>query len=915
MARQHFYSRVPFRVSMFNRADGFDTFACSEGVEREFIDKDLSVVCENKPTPNESVQIRKGELPPVYCMFTAKDGTLVESCTTYLPLDYTGERSSYMVHNLLFSPQEAESLFFTPKRIPFNADMFEHEIDHFNITSPTAKPFFKYPEKDYVCLDFEPTDWLLDEFDSIMLSRLLYCILAASCGSLKNLYLYFPDHSSEFAIRFFNTIYSVFPYHMRPQLSFATRVSDISRYSSIKIKCLSANVVVPPVRGAMINLKVNQYTGMRDDDIAPWRQIIDLFISMLKNDAIRQEFLVFAQNAVKSVPALAQPSLKMLNNLVFLFRCSSGLFEERLVLPTDDKILEYFTVYEKYRAALSPEFRTNAVKCIKRYPATHTAIPQKLFAKIAKIYPTDIPAVRYIIMQVVLDLIHMDIMRDKLFAFVRSNYASQERDEKDEIIKNISRVFYGGFLQSQILSFFQSIFLDESPDAQLEIMDKLLLSIRNKDVKDQIMTFIETNFKGFTPQIRHNIYLAAIEHIQEGDDLASRLIDVIDLNMPGEVPEERTWFELKLVSAAKAEQRKKNHPMIRILAQKHGYCSALVLKKVFNEEMGKKAYGEVIAGFCEGTLKDLALSLRQALPLFSDFDEEANARLYRNIKESLDAQQKRYDLPSVIEADKIITKAFEEEEEPLAVLFWQDFAEQIIASAMKNALPDVFRYINQPEVLDEALEVSKKYSDVTESEGYAAAAGYKRLLNAIDSCSPDGILKALDEMPGDQMKRRQMSEYMRRTYKVKDEAPVRIKAWFGSVITYLKSGEYDFTGMYDTAKQILDENEEPQEETKGRKGAAGPDTGLEAIGYVLEFGNAVGQRCGQDMKDALYAEGSSLSGALNSYIGLGKNQEKKKLSAAIGALKPENSEFAVKCTEYIKGSAKPSFFSSLFGRK
>ena len=41
MAYQHFYSRVPARVSMYHKADGFDTFAHSEGLERDFIERPL----------------------------------------------------------------------------------------------------------------------------------------------------------------------------------------------------------------------------------------------------------------------------------------------------------------------------------------------------------------------------------------------------------------------------------------------------------------------------------------------------------------------------------------------------------------------------------------------------------------------------------------------------------------------------------------------------------------------------------------------------------------------------------------------------------------------------------------------------------------------------------------------------------
>ena len=903
---------------MFNRADGYDTFACSEGVEREFIDKELGVVCDNKPTAEESVLIRKGELSPVYCSYTAKDGTLVQSCTTFMPLDYTGERSTYMVHNILFDPEETASMFYSPTRALFNEEMFDHDIGHFDITALTAKPQDKYPELDYRYVKIEDTGWLTREFDNAMVQRLLYCVISSVCGDLKGLYILLPDKGNEYTLKFYNTLYSIIPYHLRPLLSFSSRVFDTARYANFKVKVMADLFNVLPSKGAMLNFKTNQYTGMKDDDVKAVSQVVEFFYTMLENETIRDEFLMFAAQAVKEVPALAQPSIKMLNNLVFFFRCCSGFFDEKAVLLNDDRLIEFFTIYEKYRAALNNDFRTTAAKSLRRYPENHRAIPPKLFAKIAKIYPTDMPAVKFIIMQVVLELIHMDIMRDKLFQFVKANYDSQTREEKNEIIKNISRVFYGGFLQNQILAFFEQIFLDESPESQREIMDKLLLSIRNNDVKDQILVFLETYMKGFTPEIRHNVYIAAVEHIQEGDALASRLVDLIDANMPGEPEEERTWFELKLISAAKAEQRKRNHPMLKLLASKQGFCSEIVLTRVFTEELGKKAYNDVLASFCSDGLKNLALSLKQAMPLLPDIDEESSNRLFTSIELYLESEQKKFDLPSVLAADKIIAECYEEEEEPFAVMFWQDFSEQIIAPALKDAIPDVFRYLMQPQILDETFIITEKYDTVKATDAYKLMLCYKNVELGIANNSLEKILNSVNLMPKDMIRRKQVGEFMKKNLneKLNGAAPL-ISASMVAVINYLRTGSYDFAALYDKARECL-EGDEPEtaQPVKGKKKEPAQDYALEAIKMVLHFGNLVNSMCGDDMKQALYADSSYLLGSFNSYIGVGKNQEKKKLSAAIDELKPPKNEFAVKCADLTKNSgSRPSFFGNLFKRK
>ena len=94
MAQQHFYSRVPARVSMYNRYDSFDTFAHSAGLTREFVERDLSLVYNDKLGKNDLSLVRRGEISPVYYQCVVRSGNLVQGCLTFLPLDYTKERSA-----------------------------------------------------------------------------------------------------------------------------------------------------------------------------------------------------------------------------------------------------------------------------------------------------------------------------------------------------------------------------------------------------------------------------------------------------------------------------------------------------------------------------------------------------------------------------------------------------------------------------------------------------------------------------------------------------------------------------------------------------------------------------------------------------------------------------------------------------
>ena len=55
---------------------------------------------------------------------------------------------------------------------------------------------------------------------------------------------------------------------------------------------------------------------------------------------------------------------------------------------------------------------------LKRYPNHHLEIPKMIFSKLAKLYPTDIIPAKKMAMDIVLELIHTDVMREKLFSFI-----------------------------------------------------------------------------------------------------------------------------------------------------------------------------------------------------------------------------------------------------------------------------------------------------------------------------------------------------------------------------------------------------------------------------------------------------------------------------------------------------------------
>ena len=137
MAKQHFYSRVPARASMYNRTDGFDTFAHSEGLDRIFVERELSAVYENKLSKTDVDAVRQGKMPAVYSQLALKSGAFVQSCVSYMSKDYTGERGAYLCHSLVLSDAEIQTVHSRGNAL-LNPDLFASDASGFDFQNQIA---------------------------------------------------------------------------------------------------------------------------------------------------------------------------------------------------------------------------------------------------------------------------------------------------------------------------------------------------------------------------------------------------------------------------------------------------------------------------------------------------------------------------------------------------------------------------------------------------------------------------------------------------------------------------------------------------------------------------------------------------------------------------------------------------------
>ncbi len=741
MAKQHFYSRVPAKGSLYNRSDGFDTFAQSEGLSREFVERELSAVYENKLGKQDAEAVRTGKMPVVYSQCCLRSGQLVQSCISYLPKDYTGERSAYLCHSLILSDEEKGRIFSGRENALLNPGMFVSDATAFDFATQPADS--NYPEKEYVPGKAGDPKELLSRYEPATIKGFLFALLSVLCAKGKTVYFKMPCEDSQVsleALKFMDQIASVVPYHLRKDISFVSYVTDPAQYSHVKIKCVSADCPETLLsKGIFIDLGTDLVTGMPAADVLA-KMPVSFFYSLLEDASIRNEFLLFVDKAVKAVPELEKLNTKTLSDLVFLFGGASGLYDQEKTLPTDDNVLTFLSSYEKYRAALDEELRRNAYKCLERYPQRHLAIPKNIFAKLTRIYATEVPSAKRIVMNVVLELIHTDVMRDKLFTFLKSNYADEDADIRKVINADLCRVFYGGFLQTQILTFFGQNFATEPEDTQNAIFDKLMLTIRTASVQEKILAFIGENYSIFTEGQKRQLYEMIYEMLPECDGLSAALVGRLNAQMKIEAADRREQTAKMLAVLLAADYKKKEHKLMPLLCAEPGFCQDIVIALAFGSWNTRKIYEEYIERICQ---KSLLEKTHQIIHILDLVPGETTGELLIGAAEQLYAPDaEKTNLYGWMEADELVQTEIARRNNALA----EEISAKVMRPAVLRQLNDALNVKLRKDGLQQLAQYAKGNLYLQSYPAYKTMAVLRQLMEAIEATNPLNAYRQLSAL-------------------------------------------------------------------------------------------------------------------------------------------------------------------------
>ena len=899
MALQHFYSRVPAKISMYNRTDSFDTFVCSAGVSRDFALKELAQVDDLKLTVHEIEKIRDGKMPSVFCQFPAQNGVTVQSRISFLQSDFSGERTSYLVHSLILDGKERENLLFSPDVNAINSSLFVTDLSGFNITGSDARPDREYPELEYIPEPFESNSFIFSKTDADTLYRFIYAVLSALTGRTKCVYI-LNEHPDE-VLKIANAVFSVLPAHFRAVFSFATSVNSITQFPSVKLKGIKGDhSTVPTLKGCSIEFSKYGVTGLRNEDMLANIRTVKLFYALLKKDTVRREYLAFTKYIADHDPGLLTLNLRNLGEVSFLFICGCGLFDIKNFVPNDESLFELLSLYETFRNALPDEYRMRIIRAVNRYPEARKEYPKKIFAKLQRLYPGEIYVTRRIIMDGMLDLIHTEVMRDKLFGFIKLFYDREDEETKASILSHLCGVFYGGFLQPQILAFFRSCFDSCSEESKRQISEKILLAIRTKAMRGQIIDFFDAMYTSLGETEKQLLYGTILEQLPEGDEASADLLAFADAHIASETEEFRSDFFAELANETDAEQRRAEHPMLRMIARSGGICEENTAKRIITVCSNRKILQEYVELLFSGSANDATEALLMFCRLEASANEAQKDKLRTTVTQSFPSVAGKYTTVSLVSAAKALECT--ENGRELAIFFYQSLIKPLI----KKSFCEIFSAKNSSITVESLTDFANGDASLRESDQYKVLCNYLGFKQSISSGKCGDAVEYASKLPNDKKLRAAIAAYARR-----DLANINKNTYteivLELILNYLSTEKYSSAEFYRKNSAVHGLTATKKE----REGKA-----VSTACTVLEACLTIDLRCSSDpqMKAALTDESSGVREILSSVVSEYGKRAASELSATIQK-SADPSEFADFCTTIIEGS-KPrgGLFRRLFGR-
>ncbi|MDD4124116.1 MAG: hypothetical protein PHW77_00085 [Eubacteriales bacterium] len=896
MALQHFFSRVPARMSMFRKCDSFDTFAKSKELTKEYINGNLTKICEYKPTEEELDFILQDKLPPVYCACFGRDGEdLIQSKFSFVSSDYTGERPSWLCHSLILNKNESNLLYGRPDSVMLNREAFRLSLGDFNLTDKTARYINDCPTPEYPAAEIGSLTAWAEGYDELVMKKIIFAVMNAAASNQKNVYISLAkplDTLSEEALDFINRLMLIFPGAVRRKISFITEYNDSIQTKNYKIRFIPGHLTdLCGNRGYVVDTGRKISYGVYEDDLTAVKDELDFLYSLFSDGKTRISFLAFYDEAASSRRESLSFSLKIFLDLIYLFRRICGKYGENEIVPDDNAVLRMITTYEKYRTYLKTEDRRSILSVLDRYSESRLAIPQTIFTRIGKIYVSEPEQCKKVIMTVVLDLLHTNIMRDKLFAFIDSTYESESAASRDIICEDLSRVFYGGFLQSDILDFYGKHFGNESEAVKEIILEKLLMTIRTETIQRKILDFIDKYQASVPPHLKQMIYHTFYEMLPENDMLSKRIIPVMGRCMAADDEETKQRVFESLLSLIYADEEKGGGALLEIClsgVRNNLPLGNMLVKRAFGEWNGDARFETVLNSFLGGSLISVGNALKLLWDLVPVIPDGAYKRLYEKASALIVSVSQKNDLFDFLDFDKKVRDALRESGSQNGGRFYGELYSSVIIPLVGTKLSDAFNTNRNKIGLQAILDLAQSEEKLKELPGTEVIKAVIMVVDLVNKGRHEAALGTLMNIPLYMESGKLVSETLKTEFTGIEDASnntgdIYRDAVMGAMYSYLENGKILLGGIFGKClerKRAFDLYNKPVKTKSSAKDIQDEDsrTAMTVFAGIVRLCVAVGvMDCAKEVKDQLFANPDSELDKLAKRILAGATKKSKDL--------------------------------------
>lgn len=855
MSHQHFYSRVPSRVSLFKKIDGFDTFAHSSSLDKNTIDE-LSVLYADKLEIHDPVKVRRGEIPCVYSQTQLPSGRVAQTVISYINKDFTGERSAYLAHSLVLTGEERKQLFFSNEVSFFNPSLFVTDISAFNLTARDAVGNNNVPEACYFTQFLTGCNSVISEYDSDMIKSFIYSVISAIIGEGKDVYFRLPYEDgllSEKALEFINALMILLPYSIRERLSFVSFVSRVDAYPGFKLKCVGGDCPgVAANKGVFYDFSTGEITGQAEEYNTN-RSMTYFVYSLLEYPKIRDEFHLFVEGIVEKYSDLSL-DVKSFGEIVFLFWQCSGFYVEESYLQNDESISLFLDIYAKFRDGLNENHRVRAYRPLARYSKEQIAIPDGVYTRLSRLYPSECVSAKAVALDVILSLIHIDIMRERLFNFISRNYNSEIDKVKEVINLNLCRVFYGGFLQARILRLFDTHFESEPANTRDLIIDKLLLSIRTPDIQRHIVAFLEKHYRGLTAEQKLKICSTCLEMMPECDDLSVLLVGLINRRIAFDRIDITGMMSQKLTEMLDVSIKAGDMRLVNIFVNNPGFCEDVALKHILVKGDGVDYLIDLLASM---SLHKRATKLIRAYNVVPELAGKGYTNLLDRFSQ-IQVSVQPSTLYDVIQVDKIVG---------LSLLNGpaSELRENIIYPLAPYTFYDVFKFKLGADGIDALMKYAEDKPVLLESRQYQVVIDVVRMIELCGDEDTEGVFKIAVSLPDVANLRSDIADYLKNKCLdpyAQSELTVCI---YRLLIDYLDEGRFDFEEIYNEYKSHYEEIRREERSVRSIVEPADRLGAADATSLVLSCASSICDASGE-LAEIVIDSGSGLREALSEFI-------------------------------------------------